>query len=330
MKVIQWAVPSFPLIVCSSRGQEMFFRETNGWCWDEALWTGRHVSSSEQVIISAPPNISANADVCVLSQELLAVWLDLSKQTGKVLLRCVAPGGSDEYPVWRVVRENIGRLAGICVLGGEKQRLRMQQWADAAGYRGTPVVAFATGAQVLPFEVPAAQRHGAVYLGRIIPEKRVDVVVRACAQAGVRLTICVEPSSLVGHDMDALCALVRELDSEVAFTSVGTLERTELLSRSRCVVTASHADAQWLPGTEARACGAVGIAERGTLIEEYNGTGLLYHDGTVEDVVRVVMEMHSERFQAEAERQRGAFFAAGLDSASSGKRFMDWIRGVLG
>lgn len=72
-------------------------------------------------------------------------------------------------------------------------------------------------------EPTVAGRHGALYVGRLVPEKGVDVLIRACAAAGVALRVAGD-----GRDRAELEALARELDGDVQF--LGPLGRDDVVA----------------------------------------------------------------------------------------------------
>lgn len=104
-----------------------------------------------------------------------------------------------------------------------------------------------------------------VAVGRLVPVKRHDLLIRAAAAArqqvpGLTLTIVGD-----GYEREGLAALIRQLDAESWVTLSGYVEATELLrlyQQAWLVASASAREGWGLSLTEAAACGTPAVATR--------------------------------------------------------------------
>ena len=104
-----------------------------------------------------------------------------------------------------------------------------------------------------------------VAAGRLVPVKRYDLLVRACAEArravpGLRLVIVGD-----GYERPALDALVTQLDAAGWVTFAGKLrdrELVELYQRAWIVASAAAREGWGMVLTEAAACGTPAVATR--------------------------------------------------------------------
>jgi glycosyltransferase involved in cell wall biosynthesis len=134
-------------------------------------------------------------------------------------------------------------------------------------------------------ERPRRADSDAPYLvfGRVVPYKRVDLAVRACARLGRRLVVAGE-----GRDLDRVRAMA---GPDVTFTGrVSDGELAELLATSRALLFPGEEDFGIVP-VEAQAAGlpVVGYAAGGVRDSVVDGaTGVLYPDGSVDGLVAAI------------------------------------------
>lgn len=103
-------------------------------------------------------------------------------------------------------RGSYRKAGSVTVLNGLQERA-----AAVAGVRPKRIRRVPHPVELGPAR-PAADRDHVLYVGRLVPEKGVDVLIRAAAASGVPTTIVGE-----GRDEDALKALAVELDAPVTF-----------------------------------------------------------------------------------------------------------------
>ena len=120
-----------------------------------------------------------------------------------------------------------------------------------------------------------------LFVGRLVPEKGVDVLIRACAQARLPLRIVGE-----GRALPALHALAAELDADVAFTGfkTGRELRDEMESAAVLAVPSLWHDVWPIVVLEAwdANLAVVGSAVGGIIEQLGNGRGFLCPPGDVE------------------------------------------------
>lgn len=322
--------------------EDQYFDLTSGWAWQEARWAGRWAKPHELRVYSLSDRIQADAAVTVVSTEEAFLLLQTPPRTGRLLVRCVGqpPHSSDPpSPTWEHLALNLPHIYSLCAIG-PSEAAAIRYWAEKRGWDGevswvpigaeVPLIECSPHAYDPPkFLAGQANRQGAAWLGRHVPLKRVKFFLEACALAQVPTTLAllmVTPTT----DLAELGEVVNRLKS-FQLVTLGVTERRKLLQSVRVVATASHADSQWLPGTEIRACGGVAIAEKGTLIEQSNGDGLMYHDGTVEDLADKLRRIHDDDayFAQEAVRQHSRFVDRGYSSLKTGKALWAWVEGAM-
>lgn len=131
----------------------------------------------------------------------------------------------------------------------------------------------------------------------MVPYKRIDHAIKACAELNVPLKIVGS-----GPEEKKLKALAKRLGSPVEF--YGAIEDDQLLEFY------SQAKALLFPGVEdfgivpveaiAAGCPVIGLAEGGLLDSMTDKTALFYHDATVQGLVKAIRE-----FQIDPQRFRG-------------------------
>ena len=126
-----------------------------------------------------------------------------------------------------------------------------------------------------------------VAVGRLVPVKRYDLLVRACAEARRRIPDLELVIVGDGYERPTLTELVRQLDAESWVTFAGFLRDGEVvdLYRQAWVVASASAREGWgMALTEAGACGTPAVATRiaGHLDAVRDGTSGLLTDESVE------------------------------------------------
>jgi glycosyltransferase involved in cell wall biosynthesis len=239
--------------------------------------------------------------------------------------------------MWRMV---LGDDAPLLARAGEL----LERYVAPLAYRGTKIVTLSESSKadivdmlrlradhidvvppgVDPMFSPGGARTpnaSVVAVGRLVPVKRYDLLIRAVAQAraarpDLTLTIVGE-----GYERNALSALVRELDADAWVNLAGRVGPSELveLYRSAWLVASASAREGWgMSLTEAAACGTPAVATRiaGHLDATVDGEAGLLAAGTVNDlgsaITRVVTDdalrarlgagarAHAQRFTWEA------------------------------
>ena len=141
----------------------------------------------------------------------------------------------------------------------------------------------------------------------LVPYKRLDIAVRACAQMKMPLTIVGQ-----GPERGRLRQLAETLAADVTF--VGWLEDAqirELYRRCRAVLMPGVEDFGMVP-VEAQACGrpVVALAEGGALESVVDGvTGVLVRDSSVEAFANALQEVASRDFDRAAIRRHAEAFS---------------------
>lgn len=163
-------------------------------------------------------------------------------------------------------------------------------------------------------------REGVLAVSRFVPYKRLDIAIRACAIAGMPLTVAGS-----GPDEGRLRALAKQTGAEVAFEVAPSDGRLRDLYRTSVALLApAHEDFGIVP-VEAQACGTpvVGPALGGLLDTVVNGqTGSLVSSQEADDMAAALMAVRDKRGQAERCRKNAERF--------SRARFIGEIRSWVG
>jgi len=145
--------------------------------------------------------------------------------------------------------------------------------------------------------VPAERRRFALVLGRIAPEKGIDLALDAARAAGLPMLVAGELFDYPGHRRHFTREITPRLDAARRWIGpVGRARKHWLLARARCLVVASRAaETSSLAAREALACGTPVVAvDRGAMAEtvRHGVTGLLVSRpedlaGALADVARI-------------------------------------------
>lgn len=197
-------------------------------------------------------------------------------------------------------RAAAGHLAYAANSAGTAQRI-----ARTYG-RPAPVIHPPLWTSHLPIHPPPMpQRPRALVVSRLLPYKKVEVAVHACALAGIRLTI-------VGDGPDE-ARLRREGGSTVRFLGrVEDAELADLFADHSVVLVTGREDFGYIP-VEANYAGrpVIALAEGGALETVVDGvTGLLVHSRDPEDWAAALREAHSRQWQPRELRRATARFHA--------------------
>jgi glycosyltransferase involved in cell wall biosynthesis len=158
----------------------------------------------------------------------------------------------------------------------------------------------------LLLSVPREPSDAYLYFGRLVPYKRADVAVAACARLGRRLIVAGE-----GRDLDRVRSLAGP-DADVQFVGhVPDAQLPELFARARALLFPGVEDFGIVP-VEAQAAGVPVIANaiggvRDSVID--GETGLLYEPGTVEGLCAAIERFESLQFDEDAIRRNSLRFA---------------------
>lgn len=165
---------------------------------------------------------------------------------------------------------------------------------------------------------PRSAAPDAPYLvfGRVVPYKRVDLAVQACARLGRPVVV-----AGTGRDLERVQALA---GPRATFTGhVSDAELAELLATSRALLMPGEEDFGIVP-VEAQAAGlpVIGYAAGGVRDSVRDGsTGVLYDEGTLEGLVAAMERFECLELADDAIRENARRFARG--------RFLREMEGVL-
>jgi glycosyltransferase involved in cell wall biosynthesis len=140
----------------------------------------------------------------------------------------------------------------------------------------------------------------------LVPYKRLEVAIGACARVGVPLTVVGR-----GPEMDSLKVLAGTLRADVAFAGwIDDEDVRDLYRRSRAVVMPGVEDFGMVP-VEAQACGrpVVVLAEGGALESVVDGvTGIHVRDGSVEAFADALNDVSTRTWDSAAIRAHAETF----------------------
>lgn len=140
---------------------------------------------------------------------------------------------------------------------------------------------------------PQGKRRGFVAMGRQVPAKRLDIIVKACARMGLPLTV-------IGNGPEHE-RLVQMAGPTVEFlTDVTDAEMPALLAGAKAFLFASFDDFGIAP-VEALAAGTPVIAYKAGGALDYiqpGKTGLFFSEQTVESLMEAIQGFDSSRFDA--------------------------------
>src|SRR5262249_47024569 len=153
----------------------------------------------------------------------------------------------------------------------------------------------------------------------LVPYKRIDLAIRACARVGASLTIVGR-----GPETDRLRVVARSAAADVTFAGwIDDDEVRDLYRRSRAVLMPGVEDFGMVP-VEAQACGrpVVVLAEGGALESVVDGvTGIHVHDASVEAFAAALKVVSTRPWDSDAIRAH----AEGFGKARFQREFQDAV-----
>jgi glycosyltransferase involved in cell wall biosynthesis len=190
----------------------------------------------------------------------------------------------------------------------------------------------------LPLQAAPRERTGLTigFFGRLIPEKGLDLVFRACVKLVGRWTMSVVGT---GPAQEELEGLAERLGIAGRVTWYGALPRQkvdEVWTRLDCVVLPSRTATRWVEGApraaiEAMAHGVVVIASTaGALPEIVGSAGVVVSEEDVEAIAQALQRLHddpAERERLAAEGRRRAMTEY-TDTAIAEKTLRFWREAV--
>ena len=229
------------------------------------------------------------------------------------------------------------RLRRSRVLGGAKGLIAINELAAKLVARQHPSLALKVIPQVgvsVPLQAVRPERAGLTigFLGRLLPEKGLDLVFRACVKLIGRWNIIVVGT---GPAQEELEGLAERLGIAGRVTWLGALPRRrvdEVWPLLDCVVLPSRTAPHWAEGMpraaiEAMANGVpVVVSTAGALPETVARSGVIVPEEDVEAIAEALQRLHdqpSERDRLSAEGRRRAM-AEYTDSAIAEKTLRFW------
>jgi glycosyltransferase involved in cell wall biosynthesis len=171
-------------------------------------------------------------------------------------------------------------------------------------------------------------------VGRLVPERGLDVLLKACTRLYGAWTLTVAGT---GPEQEALEALAERLGIASRVTWLGGVPRAELASllpRLDCLVVPSRTTAHWVETYPAQALEAMGhgvavvASDSGALPESVAKAGLIFGDGHPEGLTEALTrlledESLRERLAADGRRR---VIAEYVDDAIARKTLAFWQR----
>lgn len=179
-------------------------------------------------------------------------------------------------------------------------------------------------ADIDPDTPMAAGESEVLYVGRLVPEKGVDVLIRACASAGLALRVVGD-----GRDRPALEGLARELEADVAFVgAVSPDDVTREMQRATVLSVPSVWHEVW--GLVVNEAWSAGLAVVGTEVGGLadllrDGRGVLVPPGDVDALAAALSATVADREGRAAMVDSGRRWAV---EELSRERFIDRLRTV--
>jgi glycosyltransferase involved in cell wall biosynthesis len=189
------------------------------------------------------------------------------------------------------VRRRVLARADGAVVGNADGEALLGQW----GWRGPLLRQPQYGIDMAAFKPLRAQRRPfcAGYFGRLVPEKGVDLLVRACAKAGLRLRIGGQ-----GPEEGRLRALAGALKADVAFEGfVPFARRQAFYGRIDALALPSLSRRDWKEQfgrvlAEAMACGLPCVgSDSGAIPEVLGPGGLVVPEGDADALARALKRL---------------------------------------
>lgn len=159
-----------------------------------------------------------------------------------------------------------------------------------------------------------------LFFGRMVPYKRADQAVAACARLGRRLIVAGE-----GRDLERVRALAGSAADVEFLGYVPDEQLPELFSRARALLFPGVEDFGIVP-VEAQAAGVPVIANatggaRDTVID--GETGLLYAPGTVDGLCDAIVRFEALAFDEQAIRRNALRFSPELFATAFGEVLLE-------
>ncbi|HEX2218037.1 MAG TPA: glycosyltransferase, partial [Gemmatimonadales bacterium] len=204
----------------------------------------------------------------------------------------------------------MGRLRRSRVLGQARGLIGVNELAVRLVTRQRPSLRAEVIPQLgvsLPLQAARPEGSGLTigFFGRLIPEKGLDLLFRACVKLVGRWTISVVGT---GPAQEELEGLAERLGIAGRVTWYGALPRQrvdEVWSRLDCVVLPSRTAPQWVEAApraavEAMAHGVVVVASKaGALPETVGAAGIVVPEEDVEAIVEALQRLHDDRTERE-------------------------------
>ena len=146
------------------------------------------------------------------------------------------------------------------------------------------------------------------FLGQLVPYKKADLAIRACAKMGRKLVVIGD-----GSERKNLEKLAREMHAQVEFVGrvPASRDKWEILCRSRGLLFPGEEDFGIVP-LEALACGCpvVGYGRGGLLDTVRDGIdGVHFQEHTTESLVEAMERFETMRFEPRQLRERAESFS---------------------